>query len=78
MSYWEVMRLPIRAFWTMSGNLNRLFAERDMRLLSVNAAVNGSEGIKDKVEELSQELGRVTRYETVFDADALELLKSSL
>lgn len=78
MSYWDVMRLPIRTFWLMSANINRLFAERDMRLLSVTAAANSSEGMKGKVDELTHELGQVTRFEEVFDSDALMLLKSIL
>lgn len=72
------MNLPVRAFWLMSGNINRLFAEHDMRLLSVTAAVNSSEGMQEKVNELTSEIGRVTRFEAMFDVDALELLKSSL
>lgn len=78
MSYREVMCLPIRTFWLLSTNINRLFAEHDMRLLSVTAAVNSSDGMKDKINELTQELGRITRFEEVFDASALMLLKSSL
>lgn len=78
MSYREVMSLPVRTFWLMSGNINRLFAERDMRLLSVTAAVNSSEGMSEKVDELTAEIGRVTRFESVLDVSALEKLKLSL
>ena len=78
MSYREVMSLPIRTFWLMSSNINRLFAERDMRLLSVFVAANNSEGMSDKIKELTQELGSVTRFEETLDVNALMLLRDSL
>ena len=78
MSYREVMELPIRAFWLMSANINRLFAERDMRLLSVTAAVNSTEGMQEKIDILSNEIGKVTRFDEVFDSSAMESLMNSL
>lgn len=78
MSYREVMELPIRAFWLMSANINRLFAERDMRLLSVTAAVNSTEGMQEKIDMLSTEIGKVTRFDEVFDNSAMESLMNSL
>lgn len=72
------MNLPIRTFWLMSSNMNRLFAERDMRLLSVTAAVNSSEGMKEKVDELTAEIGRVTLFEEVFDSVGMANLIASL
>ena len=78
MSYWDVKRLPIRAFWLLSGNINRLMAEADMRHMSAAAAINSSDGIKDKFDDLSREMGSITRFEEVFDVDAMEFLKSSL
>ena len=72
------MNLPIRTFWLMSSNINRLFAERDMRLLSVTAAVNSSEGMKEKVDELTAEIGRVTLFEEVFDSVGMANLIASL
>lgn len=78
MSYREVMSLPIRAFWLMSANLNRLFAERDMRQLTIAAAVDSSEGMQEKVEQLTTEIGRVTRFEEVFDQEAMTSLMASL
>jgi hypothetical protein len=78
MSYREVMELPIRAFWLMSANINRLFAEHDMRLLSVTAAVNSTEGMQEKIDMLSTEIGKVTRFDEVFDSSAMESLMNSL
>jgi hypothetical protein len=36
MTYWEVMQLPIRAFWTLNRNINRLLAETDLRALMLH------------------------------------------
>lgn len=77
MSYWDTKRLPIRAFWLMSGNINRLMAESDMRHMSAVSSLNDTDGIKEKFSELSRELGKVTKFEEVFDADAMERFKSS-
>ena len=78
MSYREVMSLPIRTFWFMSECINRIRAELDMRSLSVSAAVNSSEGMKEKFDELSRDLGKVTQFEELFDASGMELLLASL
>jgi len=55
----------------MSENINRMNAERDLRQLTVLAAANSSEGFTEKLEGLQSELGRVTKFEEVFDASAM-------
>jgi len=59
MSYSEVMRLPIRAFWLMSGSINRLLAEKDLRSMSVATSTQSGESIAKAHADLVLELGDV-------------------
>ncbi|MFP3609176.1 hypothetical protein SB778_03565 [Paraburkholderia sp. SIMBA_050] len=38
------MELPIRAFWTLNRNINRLLAETDLRALMLHVSRQSSEG----------------------------------
>jgi hypothetical protein len=44
MGYEKVMALPIRAFWTLNGNVNRLLAEEDLRALMLHTQRQSVEG----------------------------------
>jgi len=59
MSYQEVMAMPIRAFWTMSGNIRRLRASSDLRDLMVVSAAQSADGYKETHERLVLEIGTV-------------------
>lgn len=59
MSYQDVMGMPIRAFWTMSGNIRRLRASSDVRDLMVAVAAQAPDGVKDLQERLTLEIGTV-------------------
>ena len=61
MGYREVMGIPIRAFWLLNENINRLFAETDIRQLSVLASARSSEGAKEMNTNLTIELGEVLK-----------------
>jgi hypothetical protein len=56
MTYWEVMALPIRAFWTLNRNINRLLAEEDLRALMLHAARQSPEGAREHENKLRAEL----------------------
>jgi hypothetical protein len=56
MTYWEVMRLPIRAFWTLNRNINRLLAEEDLRALMLHTARQSPEGAQGHETKLRAEL----------------------
>lgn len=59
MSYSEVMRLPIRAFWLMNGSINRILAEKDLRSMSVAVSTQSDEGFRKAQSDLVLELGEV-------------------
>lgn len=49
MNYWEVMRLPIRTFWHLDRNINRLQAQSDLRAMGVSMATQTT-----KIENLNR------------------------
>ncbi|WP_374335533.1 hypothetical protein [Methyloversatilis sp.] len=51
------MSLPIQTFWLMNSNVNRLMAEKDLRAISVNAAVNSKDGFMEFRKMLTEEMG---------------------
>lgn len=59
MSYSEALDLPLRTFWLMSNNINRISAEADIRRLSIMAAASSSEGFGKAQEALQREMGEV-------------------
>lgn len=61
MAYREVLEMPIRAFWLMSGNVRRLRAHSDVRSLMVASAAQSPEGIDEVRERLVLEIGEVAK-----------------
>jgi hypothetical protein len=61
MSYWEVMRLPIRTFWLMSDSINRILAEKDLRSMSIAVSSQGNESVTKAHSNLVLELGDVIK-----------------
>lgn len=68
--------MPIRAFWCMSGNINRIKAEEDVRGLTLGTAIqSGKEAIQEHRNQLIIEIGTVTIVEDKLDREGLERLK---
>lgn len=59
MSYAEAMNLPIRSFWFMSDQIERVQSGEDQRKFRISANAYGGEGVKDYLEELSKSVGQV-------------------
>lgn len=53
----------------MSGNIDRIEAQRDMRNLSVNAAGQSGEGATTYREQLNEELGTIVKVGRVHQRD---------
>lgn len=60
MSYREVMDMPLRAFWSFSGSMHRIQAEKNMNLLHMLAASQSGEQYTEAMESLKAELGTPT------------------
>jgi hypothetical protein len=58
----EVNSLLIKTFWLMSGNIDRIMAQMDMRKLSVaNVAQGGEEAAKEYRQKLVVEAGMIVK-----------------
>lgn len=57
LGYRELMALPIKTFWMLNKNVNRLLAEKDLRALSMAINSQSNEGVTALREKLSEELG---------------------
>ena len=70
------MRLPIKSFWLMNDNVNRISAASDMRQLSImTSAQQGGEEVGAAMQRLSGEIGMVSLVKPVRDEAGFESLK---
>lgn len=67
MGYFEVLELPIEAFWLMSQTIGRIQAVDDVRSLEVAISAQSGEGFKSQRERLIAETGVVIKGAQVFD-----------
>lgn len=77
MGYVETMQLPLRAFWLMSGNVDRIQAQKDVRSLTVAACAQGGEAATTCRTQLIVEVGTIVKVgmDVRRDADAISTLK---
>ena len=61
MTYWEVYDTPIRVFWMLTRNTDRIRAENELRVLHNRIAGQGAgrEGIEAYQRALQAEIGAV-------------------
>lgn len=58
--------MPIRCFWELSRNINRITAQDDMRKLAISMYCQDSKAALKYREHLEIEMGRVFEYSTTF------------
>lgn len=58
------MNVPIRTFWLMNSNIDRIEAQKDMRTLSVAVHSQGSDAAQQHQRQLIVELGSVVKLDT--------------
>lgn len=77
MSYWEAMDTPIRAFWELNRNVDRVAAEESARRLEgdLTAGSQSSEAVERYSETLRKQMGSVIVERAEFDRDGLHALK---
>lgn len=59
MSDTHVLKMPIKRFWMMNGNIERVQAQRDIRTLSVVASAQSGEMAQETRDGLLGEMGTV-------------------
>lgn len=65
------MKLPIKTFWLMSANIDRILAQKDMRALTVAVCGQGGEAAKDHRKQLVLEIGSVVKTDELSATKAL-------
>lgn len=82
MKFADVMELPLRTFWSLNRNVDRLRAEQDIRSLQVATAAqtveDGGDAVKFLSEHLRMEIGSPIIIEKKFDRSKFEELKKKL
>jgi uncharacterized protein YdaU (DUF1376 family) len=83
MKHGDVMDLPLRTFWSLNRNVDRLRAEEDLRSLQVSAAAQsvgegGGEAVKFLSEHLRGEIGSPIVIEKKFDRARFKELADKL
>jgi hypothetical protein len=63
LGYVGTMTLPIRSFWMMNANIDRLTAQKDMRALTVAVCGQGGEAAQAHREQLILEVGTVVKLD---------------
>ena len=75
------MALPIKTFWLLSGNVERISAQKDIRSFSVSSHCQDSEGSTAFRERLVLEIGETVKMEpgaetlAAVDVEGLEDLR---
>lgn len=77
LDYWKVYDTPLRLFWVLSRNVDRMRAEEDMRRARASVAVqSGKEPLQNYLRELQAEVGTVFVEKAFFDASGWNELKA--
>jgi hypothetical protein len=63
MKPWEVKALPMKTFWLMSEQIERIMAQKDMRALTTGIASQGGPFAVEHRKALVLEIGTITRNE---------------
>lgn len=76
MDYPAVLKLPLKTFWSLNKQVNRLRAEADQRLLRLFASAQSPEAYKETQQSLSNEVESPTVVQKGFDEDQFLRLQS--
>lgn len=78
LTYLEVLRTPLAAFWMLNRNLDRLRAEEDLRALQVSIVGSGKDGkaVESLDRQLRTEMGQVTIAKPKLDRKGLNELRT--
>lgn len=63
MAFDAVLDTPLKRFWFLVNQIDRLKAEENLRLLQVTGAANDAEAIQIALENLKNEMGQVFVWE---------------
>jgi hypothetical protein len=73
-----VLAMPVSAFWMMNKNIDRLYAETDIRMLYVVAHAQSGDGVVQFSEKMHNQMGEVFVIDEVKKAFSEELDREGL
>jgi hypothetical protein len=59
----RLLKMPLRRFWLLNKNIDRLRAEEDLRMLSVALHAASGESAGDLSEKLMKQMGTVVEFD---------------
>lgn len=62
-TYWQVMDLPIKTFWLMNENIDRIQAQKDMRSLTIAFSAQSQAAADQFRQRLIAETGTIVKLE---------------
>lgn len=74
----HVLKMPIKRFWLLSENIDRIEAQRDMRALTVANVAQGEEAARDHRKHLQETVGTLVIGGAERDQEGFEELKSMM
>lgn len=77
MEYPAVLRLPLKTFWALNRQVDRLRAESEQRLLRLHSAASSEDpkAVKQLAEDLQRQIGSPVVFEKKFDSKRFEELR---
>jgi hypothetical protein len=65
----EVLELPLKTFWLMSNNIDRIDAQEDMRSLTIVTVGQSGEAANELRKSLNVESGMIVKVQEVHERD---------
>lgn len=59
----QILRMPVRRFWVLEAQINRILSERDLRLINVDRASGSQEQMSQVIDRLIFEIGETCKVE---------------
>lgn len=76
--YRQVLKWPLRTFWSMNRQIDRLRAEAEQRTLRLHSAVEDPKAVKALNEDLNKQIQTPVVVEKKFDADGFKALQERM
>lgn len=58
----QILKMPVTRFWLLNRSIDRISAERDLRLARVMGSITSQEGAEALFERLDQEMGKIAVF----------------
>ena len=65
----DVLALPIKFFWLLNQNVERILAQSDMRNLRIGSVSQSTEDVKSHMQSLQTEVGNIVKRRTFTPMD---------